>query len=127
MSRQFTSWPRPSSPPLPQHFIRTHLLHLAPWPLPQEDTGASAGIIRALLTGACQAWLREAARAGLTAPRGPGEEGLGPRVTGRASEPLGLPGLISGSLLMGCMAWGNQSLFGVSFLTCEQQNTEGLV
>lgn len=41
--------PRP--PPPPQHFhedASAHLPHLAPWPLPWEDAGASAGFIKDL-------------------------------------------------------------------------------
>lgn len=41
----------PKAPsPLPSIFIRTHLLHLAPWPSPLKDTDASADFIKDLLT-----------------------------------------------------------------------------
>lgn len=43
-------WPTAPPSPRPSIFIRTLLLHLAPWPLPQEDAGASAGFIKDLLT-----------------------------------------------------------------------------
>lgn len=38
------------APPPSSIFIRTLLLHLAPWPLPREDADASAGFIKDLLT-----------------------------------------------------------------------------
>ena len=41
------SWP--TAPPPSSVFIRTLLLHLAPWPLPREDADASAGFIKDLL------------------------------------------------------------------------------
>lgn len=45
------------SPSPPDIFIRTHLLHLAPRPLPCEAADASAGFIKDLLTQRLQAGL----------------------------------------------------------------------